>query len=110
MFLFAFWVISTQKCEVVNFLKFQLAGIAVRPFKYLSAPISLRACVPSMCTHDVHAHHGITRIAYDANHVTMTSPASAFHSCHIQMRWHDVISVHIVETPHHHGLHCMGMT
>ena len=39
MFLFAFWVISTQKCEVVNFLKFESAGIPIRPFEYLCMPI-----------------------------------------------------------------------
>ena len=27
-----------------------------------------------------------------------------------ELRWHDIIGVHIVGTPHHHGLHRMGMT
>ena len=59
--------------------------------------------------HDIHAHYDITRFAYDANHVTMMSPEFAFHSCHVGMRSHAIIGVHIVGTPHHHGLHCMGM-
>ena len=56
MFLFAFWVISTQKCEVVNFLKYGLAGIPIRPFKYLSAPILIIAPTPCMhaCMHVMH--------------------------------------------------------
>ena len=73
MFSFAFWVIWALKCEAVNFIKLKLAGIPIRPFEYLDVPILF--------------------IAYDANHVTMTSPAFAFHLCHVQMRWHDVISV-----------------
>ena len=71
--------------------------------------ISLRAHAPCMCTHNMHANHDVTRFAYDANHVTMTSPAFVFHSCHIGMRWHDIIGVHIVGTPCHYGLHHMGM-
>ena len=110
MFLFAFWVICTQKCEAVIFPKFKSAGMPVRPFEYLGAPILLRAYAPCMHTHDAHAHHDITRFAYDVNNVTMTSPAFVFHLCHIEMRWHDVIGDHIVGTPHHHGSHHMGMT
>ena len=110
MFLFAFWVISTQKCDVVNFSKFELAGIPIRPFKYLGMPILLRACAPCMHVHNAHAHHDITRFAYDVNHITMTSPAFAFHLCHGGMRWHDVIDVHVVGTPCHHGSHHMWMT
>ena len=109
MFLYAFWVISTQKCEVVNFPKFKSAGIPVRPFKYLGMPISLRACVQCMHAHDSHAHHDVTRITYDANHVTMMSPAFTFHSCHVGMMWNDVIGVHVVGTPCHHGSQHMGM-
>ena len=110
MFSFAFWVIRTLKCEAVNFLKFELAGIPVRQFEYISVPILIIACAPCMCTCDTHAHCDITRFAYDANHITMTSPAFTFHSYHVGMMWHDVIGVCIVGTPHHHGLHCMGMT
>ena len=62
-----------------------------------------------MHVHDAHAHCDITRFAYDANHVTMMSLAFAFHLCHIGMRWHEVIIVHAVGTPCHHGSHCMGM-
>ena len=32
------------------------------------------------------------------------------HSCHVGMRWHDVISVRIVGAPRHYGSHPMGMT
>ena len=109
MFSFAFWVISTPKCAVVNFLKFELASIPIRPFEYLSVPISLRAHAPCMCMHNMHAHHDVTRFTYDVNHVTMTSPAFMFHSCHVRMMWHDVIGVHVGGTPCHHGLHHMGM-
>ena len=75
MFLFAFWVISTQKCGAVNFLEFESAGIPVRPFEYLGMPIFIIACAPCMHMHDMHAHHDVTRFAYDVNHITMTSPA-----------------------------------
>ena len=109
MFSFAFWVIRTLKCEVVNFLKFKLAGEPVRPFEYLRVPILFIACVPCMHTSDVHAHCDTTRFTYDANHITMTSPVFTFHLCHVEMRWHSVIGVCIVGTPRHHGLHCMGM-
>ena len=108
MFLFAFWVIRTLKCGVVNFLKFESAGIPMRPFKYLSVPIQIIACAPCMCSHDMHAHCDVTRFAYGVNHVTMTSPAFVFHSFHTGMRWHDVIGVFIGGTPHHDGLHHMG--
>ena len=110
MFSFAFWVIRALQCEVVNFLKFKVAGVPVRPIEYLDMPILIIACAPCMCMHDAHAHHDITKFTYDANHITMTSPAFAFHSCHIETRWHGITSVHIVGTPCHHGLHCMGMT
>ena len=93
MFLFAFWVIRALKCEVVNFIKFKLAGIPVRPFEYLNALILIIACAPCMHAHDVHAQRDVTRFAYDANHITMMSPALTFHSCHVEMRWHDVIGV-----------------
>ena len=33
------------------------------------------------CVHYAHAQHDITRFAYDASHVTMTSPAFAFQLC-----------------------------
>ena len=110
MFSFEFWVMKALKCEVVNFLKFKLAGRPVRPFKYLGMPILLIACAPCMCTCDMHAHCDVTRFAHDANHITMTSPAFTFHSCYVGMRWHDIICVHIGGASYHHGLHCMGMT
>ena len=109
MFLFAFWVISTQKCEAVNFLKFESAGVPIRLFEYLSVSILIIAHVHCTCSCDTHAHHDITRFTYDVNHVTMMSPAFVFHLCHVRMMWHDVIGVHIIGTPCHHGLHCMGL-
>ena len=110
MFSFPFWVIRAIKCEVVNFVKFKSAGIPIRPFKYLDMPILIIARAPCMHVHDTHAQHDVTRFAYDENHVTMTSRAFAFHLCHVETRWHDVIGVHVVGTPHHHGSHHMGMT
>ena len=110
MFSFAFWVIRTVKCEVVIFPKFESAGVHVRPFEYLDAPILIIAHASCSRTHDAHAQRDVTRFASCMNHVTMTSPAFAFHSCHIGMMWHDVISVHILGTPCHYGSHHMGMT
>ena len=110
MFSYAFWVIRALKCEAVNFPKFKSAGIPIRLVEYLDAPILIKAHVPFMHTHDVHAHCDVTRFAYDANHVTMMSPAFAFHLCHVEMRWHDIVGVRVVGTPCHHGLHHMGMT
>ena len=108
LFSFAFWVIRTLKCEAVNFLKFESAGIPIRPFEYLITLILIIAHVPCMCMCDMHAHHDITRFAYDVNHVTVMSPVFTFHSCHMELRWHDIIGVCIVGTPCHHGAHCMG--
>ena len=79
MFLFAFWVIRALKCEVVNFPKFESAGVPIRPLEYLDVPILIIACAPCMCAHDVHAYRDVTRFAYDVNHVTMMSQ----HSCSI---------------------------
>ena len=110
MFLFAFWVIRALKCETVIFPKFQSAGVPVRPFGYLDTPILIIACAPCSRVCDEHAQRDITRFASSVNHVTMTSPAFAFHSCHVGMRWHDVISVRVVGTPCQHGSHHMGMT
>ena len=110
MFLFPLWEIRTLKCEVVNFLKFKLTGVPIRWFIYLSVPILFVAHVP--CTHvlNVHAHHDVTRFTGDVNHITMMSAAFAFHSCHVGMRWHDVIGVQVVGAPCHHASHHMGMT
>ena len=109
MFSFAFWVIRALKCGAVNFIKFESAGVPIRPFEYLDAPILIKAHVPCMHTCDTHAHCDVTRFGYDANHITMTSPEFAFHSCHIETRWHDIIGVRVVGTPCHHGSHHMGM-
>ena len=99
MFLFAFAVIRALQCEAVNFLKFKSAGRPVRPFEYLSTPILLITHAPCMHTCDAHVHHDIT-----------TLPVFALHLCHIGMRWHDIIGVHVGGPPCHHGLHHMGMT
>ena len=61
MFLFAFWVIRALKCEAVNFPKFELAGIPVRPFEYLDAPILTIPCAPCLRACDAHAQHDVTR-------------------------------------------------
>ena len=62
MFPFAFWVIRTLKCEMVNFLKFESAGVPIRPFEYLG-PFHLEhvhlACMcimhmPIMTSQDSH--------------------------------------------------------
>ena len=103
MFSFAFWVIRALKCEAVNFPKFESAGVPVRLFKYLDAPILTIAYASCSCMHDTHAQRDVTRFTYDVNHVTMTSPVFVFRSCHVEMRWHDVIGVRIVGTPCHHA-------
>ena len=109
MFLFAFWVIRALKCEAVNFPKFESAGVPIRLFEYLDAPILIIAHAPCTRGHDAHAHCDVTRFAYDVNHVSMMSPAFAFHLCHVETRWHDIVGVHVVGTPCHHGSNCMGM-
>ena len=43
MLLFAFRVIRALKCEAVNYIKFKLAGVPIRPFEYLDVPISIIA-------------------------------------------------------------------
>ena len=109
MFLFAFWVFSTQNCEAVIFTQFKLACMHARPLEYLDMLFLHRACVPCTCVCIAHARCDVTRFAYNASHIIMTSSAFAFHSCHIGMRWHDVISVSVAWTPCHHGLLCIGM-
>ena len=61
MFSFSFWVISSQKCEKVNFLIFKLAGVQVRLFKYLGTSILIIAhahvhmmCMPIMMSQVLH--------------------------------------------------------
>ena len=110
MFPFAFWVIRTLKYVEVIFPKFQSAGVPARPFEYLDAPILLIAHAPCSRARDAHAQRDVTRFASCVNHVTVTSPAFAFHSCHVGMRWHDVIRVRVGGTPRHYGSHRMGMT
>ena len=100
MFLFAFWVIRALKCEAVKFLKFKLAGVPVRPIEYLGVPILIIAHAPCMCMRNMHAHCDVTWFA---------SPAFMFHSCHVEIRWHDVIGLCIVGTPCHHGSYHMEM-
>ena len=110
MFSFAFWVIRTLKCEAVIFPTFESAGVPIRLLEYLDAPILIIARAPCSHTRDAHAQRDVTRFASCANHVTMMSPAFAFHSCHVGMRWHDIISVRIVGTPRHYGSDDVGMT
>ena len=61
MFLFAFWVFSTQKCEVVNFPKFELACMHAQPLGYLDTPYLFRAHVPCTHVHDAHTRCDVTR-------------------------------------------------
>ena len=70
-----------------------------RPVRYFDVLFLIIAQAPCMCVKNAHAQHDITRFTYDASHVTMMSPAFMFHSCHVRMRWHDVIGVHMHE--HH---------
>ena len=109
MFSFAFWVIRTLKCGAVIFPKFQSAGVPARSFEYLNAPILIKARAPCSRVRDAHAQHDVTRFASCVYHVTVMSPAFAFHSWHVGMRWHDVIGVRVGGTPCHYGSH-MGMT
>ena len=53
MFLLAFWVIRSLKCEVVNILKFESSGVPIRPFEYLSMLIFLEH-TRHACTHMTH--------------------------------------------------------
>ena len=108
MFSFAFWVIRALKCEAVNFVNFELAGIPIRPFEYFDATILIIAHAPCRHMHNAHAHCDIIRFTYDVNHGM--SPAFVFHLCHVEMRWYDIISVCVVGAPRHHGLHHKGMT
>ena len=62
MFSFAFWVIRTLKCVAVIFLKFESAGVPVRPFKYLHAPILIIARVPCLRARNVHAQRDVTKV------------------------------------------------
>ena len=79
MFLFAFWEIGILKCEAVNFLKFEFAGIPIRPFEYLSTPILIIAYTPCMHTCDAHAHCDAK-----GSHMILTmSPSHHQHLCSI---------------------------
>ena len=53
---FAFWVASwvtrALKCEVVNFIKDESAGISTRPFEYLCSPILFKAHAACTFVHD----------------------------------------------------------
>ena len=62
MFLFAFWVISALKCGAVIFPKFESAGVPIRPFEYLDAPILIIACSPCSCMRDAHASQGLHQV------------------------------------------------
>ena len=107
MFLFAFWVNRTPKCEADIFHKFWSAYMHASHINYIDVPILLRAhaacmsCMPNVMS---------LGVAYDANHVIMMSSASTFHSCLVGMMWHAIIGVHVACTPHHHGLLHIGMT
>ena len=93
--LFAFWVFSTQKCETFIFAKFGLTFMHVSPLNYLDTQFC-REHMCHTCTH-MSCMHNVTLLGftYNVNHVIMTSPVFAFHSCHKEMRWYDIIGVHI---------------
>ena len=93
MFLFASQVLIPENVKQIFSLS-SLACVHARPLRYLDIPYLIRAHMPCTCTCDMHARHNITRLTNNANHVIMTSSAFTFHSCHIGMRWHDVIGVH----------------
>ena len=80
MFLFAFWVFSTQKCVAVIFAKFGLACMYTRPLKSLHVRNHGFAHVLHM--------PNVTGFIYNANHVIMTSSMFAFHLYHIGKRQH----------------------
>ena len=61
------------------------------------------ACVSCM------THMASLGFTYNVDHVIMMSSAFVFHLCHVGMRWHDVIGVHIASTPQNHGLLRIGM-
>ena len=81
MFLFAFQIFSTWRCEAVIFPKFESACVHARPLRYLDMPYIFKAHAPCMCTCDVHARCDVTRFAYNVNHIIMMSSVSMFHSC-----------------------------
>ena len=91
----------------VTISKFELACMHTRPLKSLETPYLYRACAPSMHAHDVHSRHDVTRFANKANYVIIASFAFVFHSCHVGMRWHDVIGVHVHE--HHVIMVCFAL-
>ena len=80
--------------ETVIFNKFGPACMHPRPLDYLDVLALYRAHVSCACPCIMHARHDTT-FAYNANHVIMMSSAFAFHSCHVGVRWHDIIGVHL---------------
>ena len=109
MFLFAFWTFRTQKCEVVMFSKFKSACLHSRPLRYLDVPYLYRAHAPCMHTHVMHGRNDVMRFTYNVIHIIMMSLEFTFHSCHVGIRWHDVIGACISLTPCHHGSLCISM-
>ena len=55
MFLFHFGYIGTQNVKQLFFAKFRSACMHARPLNYLDVPILLRAHVPCMHVHVMHA-------------------------------------------------------
>ena len=79
MFLFAFWVFITQKCEVVIFPKFNSACMHARPLIYLDAPYLFGAHAPCTHVHTAHARHDVKGFTNNVNHIIMMSVVFAFH-------------------------------
>ena len=109
MFLFAFRVIGALKCEAVIFPKFESAGIPIRLFEYLDVFFNYSMCVmPARvrCT-CLTSRHKVSIMCKPRHH-----DVNSIHVPYVPlgMRWHDIIGVHVVGTPHHYGMHRMGMT
>ena len=62
IFSFAFWVFSTQECEVVISTYFKSACMHALPLKYLDTPYLFRAHAPCTCACITHATHDVTRV------------------------------------------------
>ena len=90
-----FWVFSTKTFGAVIFTVFVSPCMHTRSLEYLDTLVLHRACAP--CTHAciAHARHDVTQFTYNVNHVITTPAAFVFHLCHVGIRWHDIIGVHI---------------
>ena len=72
MFSFAFWVIRILICETVNFLKFESAGIPIRPFEYIIVLISIIALTEFRQPLQVQSHLEMPGILVQLGHIQRT--------------------------------------